>query len=83
MVDGRVRPFLGGGVNLLHPRFQVHFTNQFGSTDTRKVEVDLARGALFGGASWRPASGVTLSGEVYGAPGDAVTGRVLLNYTIN
>jgi hypothetical protein len=80
--NGQVRPFVGGGVNLLHPRFQVHFTNQFGSTDTRKVEVDLTRGALFGGASWQPSTRVRLSGEVYGSPGDAVTGRVLLNYAI-
>jgi hypothetical protein len=80
--NGRLRPFLGGGVNVLHPRFQVHFTNQFGSTDTRKVKVDLTRGVVFGGASWQPAGRVTLSGEIYGAPGDAVTGRVFVNYAI-
>ena len=82
LAGGRLRPFAGGGVNLLHPRFQVNFTNQFGSTDNRKVEVDLTRGALFGGATWEAARRVGLSGEIYGSPGDAVTGRVALSYLI-
>lgn len=77
---GRVRPFVGGGVNLLRPRFQVNFTNQFGQLDDTKVEVNLTRGALFGGATWAIGRGVDLSGEIYGAPGDAVTGRLLASY---
>lgn len=77
---GRLRPFVGAGVNLLHPRFQVNFTNQFGSTDNRKIEVDLTRGALFGGATWNPTDRFAVSGELYGAPGDDVTGRVLVSY---
>jgi hypothetical protein len=80
--DGRIRPFLGGGVNVLHPRFQVNFTDQFGVPDNRKVEVDLTRGALFGGATWAPASKITLSGQIYASPGDAVTGRVMASYTL-
>ena len=79
---GRLRPFVGGGVNLLHPRFQVNFTNQFGSTDNRKIEVDLTRDAIFGGASWSPDDRFAVSGEVYGAPGDDVTGRVLVSYSL-
>ena len=79
---GRVRPFLGGGLNILHPRFQVNFTNQFGSTDNRKVTVDLTRGALFGGGTWVPTGGLGLTGEIYAAPGDAVTGRVMASYAI-
>lgn len=82
LAGGRLRPFAGGGVNLLHPRFQVHFTNSVGTTDNRKVEVDLTRGALFGGATWAAAPRVGLSGEIYAAPGDAVTGRVALSYVI-
>jgi hypothetical protein len=69
-------------VNVLHPRFQVNFTNQFGSTDNRRVTVDLTRGALFGGATWAPAPRVGLSAEIYGSPGDAVTGRVVLSYLV-
>lgn len=79
---GRVRPFVGGGLNILHPRFQVNFTNQFGSTDNRKVEVDLDRGTLFGGATWIPVGGLGLTGEIYASPGDAITGRVMASYTI-
>jgi hypothetical protein len=75
--DGRVRPFVGGGLNVLHPRFQVNFADQFGVTDNRKVEVDLTRGVLFGGLTWTPREGLGLSGQIYGAPGDAVTGRVM------
>ena len=80
--DGRVRPFLGGGVNLLHPRFQVNFTNQFGQLDNRKVEVDLTRGALFGGATWTPSPALALTGQLYAAPGDAVTGRLTVSHRI-
>ncbi len=80
--NGRLRPFLGGGLNLLHPRFQVNFTNQFGQTDNRKVEVDLTRGALFGGATWVPSAGVGLSGEIYSSPGENLTGRVTVSYGI-
>ncbi|HSB53357.1 MAG TPA: hypothetical protein VLD58_03340, partial [Gemmatimonadales bacterium] len=41
LAGGRVRPYVGGGVNLLRPRFQVGFTNQFGSTDSTRVQVNL------------------------------------------
>jgi hypothetical protein len=82
LAEGRIRPFLGGGINVLHPRFQVNFTDQFGELDNRKVEVDLTRGALFAGATWAPAGGFALSGQIYSAPGDAVTGRLAASYLI-
>lgn len=78
--QGRFRPFVGGGVNFLRPRFQVNFTNQFGVLDDTRVEVNSTRGALFGGATWVVSGGLGLSGEIYGAPGDAVTGRVMASY---
>lgn len=70
---GRLRPYLGGGYNLLHPRFQVTSTQQ-------KIEVNLTRAVLFGGATWAPTPAFAISGEVYSAPSDAVTGRVTLSY---
>ncbi len=79
---GRVRPFLGGGANVIHPRFQVDFTNRFGDVDSTKVEVDMTRGALFAGATWAAAARLGLSGEIYAVPGDAVTGRVALSYLL-
>lgn len=72
-----IRPYLGAGYNHLAPRFQVNFTNQAGTTDRRKVTVDLERGVLFAGASWQATSAFELSGEIYSAPTDAVTGRLV------
>jgi hypothetical protein len=77
---GRVRPFVGTGINLLRPRFQVHFVNQFGQLDNRKVEVDLERLAMFAGMSWFPAARVGVTGQIYSAPADAVTGRFTVSY---
>jgi hypothetical protein len=75
-------PYMGAGYNRLTPRFRVNFTDQFGQTDRRRVSVDLDRGVLFAGATWRATPAFALSGEVYSAPSDAVTarlaGRVLL-----
>ena len=48
-----LRPYMGAGYNRLTPRFQVNFTNQFGQTDRRRVIVDMDRGVLFAGATWR------------------------------
>ena len=76
--NGAIRPYLGGGYNRLQPRFQVNFTNQFGSVDSTKVEVNLDRGVVFGGATWAMGERIDLTGEVYAAPADAVTARLVL-----
>ena len=77
-----LRPYMGAGYNRLAPRFRVNFTNQFDQIDRRRVSVDLDRGVLFAGATWRATRALELSGEVYSPPTDAVTvrvaGRVLL-----
>ena len=72
-----IRPYVGAGYSHLAPRFQVNFTDQFGDTDRRKVEVNLNRGAIFAGFSWTATSAVELSGELYAVPTDAITGRVI------
>lgn len=77
LADGRFRPYVGLGYSHLAPRFQVNFTNRQGSLDDRKVIVDLNRGTVFGGGTWVASSRWTLSGEVYSAPADAVTGRLI------
>lgn len=79
---GRLRAYLGGGVNLLRPRFQVNFVNRLGALDDTRVIVNLTRGVLFGGLAWRAFSGFGVTGEIYAAPADAVTGRVALSYAI-
>ncbi|HTC23770.1 MAG TPA: hypothetical protein VK688_05370, partial [Gemmatimonadales bacterium] len=77
---GRVRPYVGGGINLLRPRLQVQFTNAIGSTDSTRVEVNLTRAVVFGGLMWQAARGFGITGEVYAAPADAITGRLGLSY---
>ena len=74
--NGRFRPYLGAGYSILHPRFQVHFRNAQGTLDRRKVEVNLRRVAVFGGATLAVSPDFLLSGEVYSTPLDQVTARV-------
>lgn len=72
----RLRPYVGAGYNRLQPRFQVNFTNSFGDIDRTRVTVDLNRLVVFAGATWRIGKSLDLTGEVYAAPSDAVTGRI-------
>jgi hypothetical protein len=60
----------------------VNFTNRFGDLDDSRVEVDLTRGAIFGGATWAASRVLGVTGEIYASPGDAVTGRVMLSYAL-
>lgn len=75
---GRIRPFLGAGYNILHPRFQVNFTNaqQPPVTDRQKVEVNLSRFVASGGVTLAPTPRFSLSAEAYTAPSDLITGRL-------
>jgi len=81
LAGGRLRPYMGAGINLLRPRFQVHFVNSLGELDSTRVEVNLTRGVAFGGATWETGRGFGLGGEIYTAPADAVTARVALSYS--
>ena len=74
---GTFRPYLGVGYTVLHPRFQVNFTNGQGSTDRRQVNVDLDRVALFGGMTLRVERS-TITAEAYATPNDAVTARLVV-----
>jgi hypothetical protein len=56
----------------------VHFINQFGALDDRRVEVDLQRLAFFGGATWAATPRLQVIGELYAVPADAVTGRLIM-----
>lgn len=71
-----LHPWVGAGFNHLAPRFQVNSTNQFGIVDRQRVRVNLARGVLFAGATWRLTKAFDVSGSIYGAPTDALTARV-------
>jgi hypothetical protein len=78
LTGGALRPYVGTGYNRLQPRFQVNFTNRFGSADSTRVEVNLNRAVLFGGASWQLRERIDVTGEIYAAPADAVTARIVL-----
>ncbi len=77
--EARLRPYAGVGYSHLRPRFQVHFVDRQGLLDQRKVIVDLNRAMVFGGLTWLPGGRWAVTGEIYSAPADAVTGRVLLS----
>src|SRR5439155_1074911 len=76
LAQGRLRPYLGIGYTRLRPRFQVHFVNQLGVLDQRRVEVNLERLAVFGGATWAVTPRLGVTGELYAVPADGVSGRV-------
>jgi hypothetical protein len=82
MAGGKLRPYVGGGYNRLEPRFQVNFTNQFGMVDSTRIEVNLNRGVVFGGATWQLADRLGVAAEVYAAPADAVTARLVVRTAI-
>lgn len=82
MAGGALRPYLGGGYNRLEPRFQVNFTNQFGMVDSTRVEVNLNRGVVFGGATWQLSDRLGVTAEVYAVPADAVTARLVVRTAI-
>ena len=78
MASGRVHPYVGTGYNRMRPRFQVNFTNQFNQLDNQRVSADLDRLALFGGVTWHTTPALSVSGEIYAVPSDAVTTRVVI-----
>jgi hypothetical protein len=82
LAGGRLRPYAGAGYNRLEPRFQVNFTNQFGELDDRRVEVNLNRLALFGGATWEVTERLGVTGEIYAVPADAVTARLIVRTAV-
>ena len=77
---GKLRPYVGAGLNFLRPRFQVDFVNFLGQPRNQKVEGNYRRGVLFGGATWIPTPRLGLTGELYADPGTALTARVGLGY---
>jgi hypothetical protein len=82
MAGGRLRPYLGGGYNRLEPRFQVNFTNQLGVVDSTRIEVNLNRGVVFGGATGQLTDRLGVAAEIYAVPADAVTARLVVRTAI-
>jgi len=74
--------YAGGGITRLTPRFQVHFSDGFGGLDTTKVEVNLTRGAAFGGVTAHVTRAVDLSVQIYSVPADVTTFRFGAGYKL-
>lgn len=79
---GRLRPYVGAGVDWLRSRFQVDFTDRFDNHQGQRVEGNFRRLALFGGASWYPTSRWGLTGEIFADPGTTAVGRVGVAYAV-
>lgn len=78
----RMGVYAGGGISWLRPRFQVGFADDNGFVDGTRVEVNLTRAALFGGATFRVSDRVVVGGEVYAVPADATTARLIAAYRL-
>lgn len=79
---GRFSAYAGGGVNWLRPHFQVGFVDGAGNVDHTTVDVDLTRGAFFGGVTARLVRSLRVSAQLYDVPADATTWRFGLGYLI-
>ncbi len=78
----RISAYAGGGVNWLRPHFQVGFVDGAGNVDHTTVDVDLTRGAFFGGVTARLVRSLRVSAQLYEVPADATTWRFGLGYLI-
>jgi len=50
--------------------------------DSTRIEVNLNRGVVFGGATWQLADRLDVTAEVYAVPADAVTARLVVRTAI-
>lgn len=79
---GRFDFFAGSGYSWLRPRFEVGFTNLDGITDHTRVEINLQRWSVLGGATLHLPASFAIIGEVYSVPKDVTTWRVAASYRI-
>jgi hypothetical protein len=79
---GRVTAFAGAGYTALAPHFRVGFTDEDDVTDRTLVEVDLQRGAVFGGVDVQIIRALDAGAEVYSVPADVTTWRVTARYRL-
>jgi hypothetical protein len=73
---GRLGLYAGGGYTWLAPRFRVGFDDATGFKDRTRVEVDLTRASVFGGATWHLAGIWSATGQVYSVPTDVTLLRL-------
>jgi hypothetical protein len=80
---GRFEFFAGSGVTWLRPRFEVGFTNLDGIIDNTRIEVNLTRVAVLGGATLHLPASFALTTEVYSVPKDVTTWRIAASYRLH
>jgi hypothetical protein len=80
---GRFEFFAGTGVTWLRPRFEVGFTNLDGVLDNTRIEVNLQRWSLLGGATLNLPASFALTTEVYSVPKDVTTWRLAASYRLH
>ncbi len=80
---GRFEFFAGTGVSWLRPRFEVGFTNLNGPTDHTRVEVNLERWSLHGGATLHLPASFSVTTEVYSVPKDVTTWRLAASFRLH
>jgi hypothetical protein len=79
---GRVSAFAGAGYTALSPHFRVGFTDGNGVADRTLVEVNLQRGAVFGGVGVQIIRALDAGVEVYSVPSDLTTWRLTARYRL-
>jgi hypothetical protein len=79
---GRFTAFAGAGYTFLSPHFRVDFTDENDVTDRTLVEVDLQRGAVFGGVDVQILRALDAGAEVYSVPADVTTWRLTARYRL-
>ena len=72
---GRLDVYAGAGINWLRPRFRAAFAEDDGDADNTLVVVNLTRGTLLGGLTFRPTPALDLSLQAYAVPADVTTFR--------
>ena len=75
-LDRKLDLYAGGGITWLAPRFRVGFTDATGFHDRTRVEVDLRRYAIFGGAAYHLAGIWSATAQVYSVPVDVTLFRL-------
>jgi len=79
---GRLDVYAGGGANWLDPRFRAGFTDALGNVDHTTVDVALARGVAYGGATLHLRQDLAVSGQLYVVPADVSTVRLGVAYRL-
>jgi hypothetical protein len=84
VLGSRTTGYAGAGYSSLKPRFQVGFQDGRPGVeyDDTKIEVDLNRVALFGGATFQISPMICFSAELYSVPEDVTTVRVGASYRL-